>query len=130
MQPAVMRLDASTEYWFDEGCYIIELSNSDDDPQLSIARARVQPGGVTRWHRLVDTTERYVLVSGQGRVEVGDLPPQLVGPGDVVLIPPGCSQRITCIGAEPLVFLAICTPRFRAAAYEDVDSMVQVRARE
>lgn len=130
MQPAVMRSDASTEYWFDEGCFIVELCNSDHDPQVSIARARVPGGGSTRWHRLVNISERYVLLSGQGRVEVGELPAQDVGPGDVVLIPPGCRQRITNIGAEPLVFLAICTPRFRSDAYEDVESLVTLPPRQ
>ena len=54
-------------------------------------------------------------------MEVGELPPQAVRPGDVVVIPPGWRQRITNVGAEDLVFLAICTPRFRFEAYEDVD---------
>ncbi len=128
MHPEILRYDATTEYWFDEGCFIAEISNSDNDPAASIARARVRPGTTTRWHRLVDTTERYVLVSGFGRVEVGDLPAQDVAPGDVVLIPPGCRQRIACVGVEELVFLAICTPRFRAAAYEDIDASARTSA--
>ncbi len=115
-------MDPAAEYWFAEGCHINELSNSDADPAVSIARARVAPGVTTRWHRLGGTTERYVLLSGRGRVEVGELPPREVGPGDVVFIPPGCRQRITCLGQEELVFLAICTPRFRPEAYEDIDS--------
>jgi mannose-6-phosphate isomerase-like protein (cupin superfamily) len=55
-------------------------------------------------------------------VEVGSLPAQTVAPGDVVLIPPGCRQRITGMGNEDLVFLAICTPRFRPEAYENTDT--------
>jgi len=104
-----------------EGCYINELSNTDADPACSVARARVSPGVTTRWHRLTGTVERYVIVSGAGRMEVGALPPQPVGPGDVVLIPAGCRQRITCLGDEDLVFLAICTPRFRPEVYEDIN---------
>jgi mannose-6-phosphate isomerase-like protein (cupin superfamily) len=115
------RLDSRTEFYTDEGCFIVELSNCDGDPDASIARARVPLGVTTRWHRLSGITERYVLLSGAGRVEVGDLPAQDVYPGDVVLIPPDCRQRITCLGSEDLVFLAICTPRFRPEAYEDVD---------
>jgi mannose-6-phosphate isomerase-like protein (cupin superfamily) len=109
------------EFHTPEGCFINELSNADADPEASIARARVPPGITTRWHRLNGTTERYVLVSGAGRMEVGNLPPQDIGPGDVVLIPPGCRQRITSVGDEDLVFLAVCTPRYRSEAYEDVD---------
>ena len=54
-------------------------------------------------------------------MEVGNLPAQTVAPGDAVLIPPGCRQRITSLGNEDLVFLAICTPRFRPEDYEDMD---------
>jgi mannose-6-phosphate isomerase-like protein (cupin superfamily) len=114
-------MDLTTEFYTDEGCFITELSNIDADPEASIARARVRPGVTTRWHRIAQTTERYVLVSGTGRVEVGSLPAQNVAPGDVVLIPPGCRQRITCTSGEDLVFLAICTPRFKQDAYEDMD---------
>ena len=105
-----------------EGCYILELSNSPADPDLSIARARVTPGVTTRWHRVIDTTERYVIVEGRGLVEVGDLPPRSVAPDDVVLIPPSIRQRITNTGDRDLVFLAICSPRFRQAAYEESES--------
>ena len=122
MQEEIRILDLSTEFYTDEGCFITELSNIDADPAASIARARVVPGMTTRWHRLIGVAERYVILSGAGRVEVGNLPPQDLAPGDVVLIPPGCRQRIACLGDEDLVFLAICTPRFRPEAYEDIDA--------
>jgi len=88
------------------------MSNTPDYPDASIARARVGPGVTTRWHRLRGAVERYYIVNGRGRVEVGKLPPQEVNASDIVLIPPMCCQRITNIGPEDLVFLAICTPRF------------------
>jgi mannose-6-phosphate isomerase-like protein (cupin superfamily) len=53
-------------------------------------------------------------------VEVGDLPPQEVGPGDVVIIPPDDRQRIANIGKSDLIFLCFCTPRFVPDAYEDL----------
>jgi oxalate decarboxylase/phosphoglucose isomerase-like protein (cupin superfamily) len=56
-------------------------------------------------------------------VEIGKLPPQEVTAGDVVLIPPMCRQRITNTGAEDLVFLAICSPRFSQDVYEDIDDV-------
>ena len=104
-----------------EKCYITELSNSADDPDVSIARARVEPGVTTRSHRLKGITERYFIISGTGGVEIGELPPQEVNPGDVVLIPPLCPQRITNIGKNDLIFLAICSPRYMQDAYEDVE---------
>jgi len=117
----IRRHNSEDEYFTAEGCHITELSNFADDPGLSIARARVEPGRTTRWHRLHDTVERYVIVSGKGRVEVGDLPPTTVGVGDVVLIPAMCRQRISNIGVTDLVFLAICTPRFSDRVYQDLD---------
>lgn len=119
--PLIRRFDAAAEYYFDERCYINELSNAGSDPHASIARARVPPGVTTRWHRLKDTTERYVILEGRGCVEVGDLAAQDVAAGDVVLIPPLCRQRITNVGEGDLIFLAICTPRFRRECYEDLE---------
>ena len=104
-----------------EGCHILELANSVDDPAVSIARARVAPGATTRWHRLHGIAERYVILGGRGRVEVGDLPPADVTVGDVVHIPSLCRQRITNVGRDELVFLAICSPRFEDSAYEDIE---------
>ncbi len=105
------------ETYTEERCYIVELSNNADDPAVSIARARVEPGVTTRWHQLRGIAERYVILSGEGRVEVGDSLVQTVGPGDTVLIPPDCAQRITNPGGGDLIFLAICTPRFEWQAY-------------
>lgn len=109
------------EFYISEGCFITELSNTPDDPAVSIARARVPQGVTTRWHRVKDTAERYVVLEGKGRVEVGSLAPQEVGPGDVVLIPPSVRQRIANVGQGDLIFLAICTPRFVQEAYEDIE---------
>ncbi len=114
--------DPAAESFTAENCHILELANIPGDPDCSIARARVEPGATTRWHRLAGTAERYVILEGRGRAEIGDLPPREVGPGDVVLIPPGVRQRIANAAETDLVFLAICTPRFTPAAYEDLGS--------
>ena len=111
----------AAEYFFVEGCFITEHWNSPHDAEVSIARARVEPGVTTRWHRLRGVTERYLILEGQGRVEVGDLPSEEVGPGAGVLIPPGVRQRITNASDADLIFLAICTPRFTLAGYEDME---------
>ena len=97
-KPRVLKPDSDDEYFFSEGCHILELSNTPHDPAVSIARAR----------------------AGPGQVETGGQPPVDVSPGDVVLIPPGCPQRIRNTGSEDLVFLAICSPRFTVSAYEDL----------
>lgn len=121
MNPAIITPDPSQAFDTEERCHILELSNTADDPDCSIARARVLPGVTTRWHRLKDTAERYVILQGRGRVEAGELAPREICAGDVVLIPPLCRQRIANIGEGQLVFLAICTPRFRQENYEDLE---------
>lgn len=123
MQPAIIRYNPVSGFFTPELCHITELSNSAIDEQLSIACARVTPGITTRWHRLAETAERYVVLSGEGVVEISDLPPQPLHPFDVAIIPPGCEQRITNTGTTDLVFLAVCTPRFLPASYEDIDHL-------
>jgi mannose-6-phosphate isomerase-like protein (cupin superfamily) len=122
MQPFIRHRNASLSYFTDELCSINELSNTAADVAVSIAEATVAPGVTTRWHVLHGIVERYVIQSGSGVVEVGDLAPQQVGPGAVVVIPAGCRQRITNNGSTPLVFLAICSPRFEQRFYQDVEA--------
>ena len=112
----------ATEYFFAEGCFITEWWNSTADTAVSVARARVEPGVTTRWHRLWGVTERYLILEGRGRVEIGEGPAEDVGPGAVVLIPPGIRQRITNTGKADLIFLALCTPRFTRTIYQDLES--------
>src|SRR5512137_1638809 len=106
MKEAIKKQNLKNEFYTSEKCYITELSNTPDDPDVSIARARVESGVTTRWHRLKGTFERYFVISGRGLVEVGDHAPQEVTAGDIVLVPQMCPQRITNTGAEDLVFLA------------------------
>ena len=114
----LFRSKESDEYYFEEGCYILERLNDPADPEASIARARVPPGASTRRHHLIGTTERYLVLEGEGRAEI-DGAPVAVAPGDVLLIPPGATQTITNTGRKDLVFLAVCTPRFLPASYRD-----------
>jgi len=122
LNAGIRRVEPSREYLTAERCRILELSNSADDAAVSIARARVEPGVTTRWHRLTGIVERYVILDGVGSVEVGDLAAATVTAGDVVWIPAGERQRIRNAGPTDLVFLAICTPRYVESAYEDVDA--------
>lgn len=121
MRALIRRHHPSDEYFFEEGCHIIELSNSDDDPQLSVARARVPVGQTTRIHRLKGTVERYLIITGKGDIEVDGEWLGEVTPGDLVLIPAGASQRVRCTSDIDLVFYALCTPRFDRADYQDMD---------
>ncbi len=121
MEPAIHRFSDAEEFYLDHGCHIRELSSTSNDEAVSIARARVEPGVTTRWHRLQGIVERYLILAGEGVVEVGDLDPTSVTAGDTVIIPPDCPQRIQNTDERDLLFLAICSPRFDPAAYLDTE---------
>jgi len=111
-----------TEFYTDERCYIVEIHNRNDDEACSIARARVLPGVTTQLHALRGVDERYVILDGEGSVEVNGGPPTPVRPFDVVGIVAGTTQRITNTGDQDLVFLCICTPRFDPDRYMNMES--------
>lgn len=115
--------DVSKEYYFEEGCFIIEMLNEENQPDLSIARARVEPQKTTRLHKLHNIVERYVIQFGRGEVTIGDTQPFFVGPGDMVIIPADTNQKIKNIGQQDLIFLVICTPRFIHTAYQDTETI-------
>lgn len=119
LRTIVTHNDGGGEYFFAEGCFITEWWNVPDDPLVSVARARVEPGVMTHWHRLSGVVERYVILEGEGLAEIGDATAQRVTPGSIVLIPAGVLQRITNTGTRDLVFLAVCTPRFQLEHYRD-----------
>ncbi|MBV1871377.1 MAG: cupin domain-containing protein [Gammaproteobacteria bacterium] len=126
MKGTLIPFSDKEEFFTEELCHIIELSNSSDDQDVSIAQARVEVGVTTRWHRLKHSTERYYILSGHGEVQIGepgthDACAKRVAAGDIVLIPPMCPQRIRNCGQEDLVFLAICSPRFMKENYGDLE---------
>jgi mannose-6-phosphate isomerase-like protein (cupin superfamily) len=110
--------EASSEFVTAERCYIVEMLNSDSSPDLSVARARVEPGVTTALHKLHDVMERYLILSGQGAVEIGGGPALAVGPMDIVTIPAGTAQKITNTSqTKELIFLCLCTPGFVPDCY-------------
>ncbi len=112
-------------FYTEERCYIVEHMNTPQCEEVSLAECRVAPGVTTQLHSL-SVAERYVVQRGSGTMELsGDTSqPQVfaVQPGDSVLIPPDCAQRIKNTSAEELVFLCICTPRFRPQHYRVLET--------
>jgi mannose-6-phosphate isomerase-like protein (cupin superfamily) len=121
MKAEIIRPNIEDESFSDEQCYILESWNSERDASVSIARARVCPGVSTKLHRIKGIVERYLITHGSGEVAVGDMDPELAGPGDVVIIPKDVPQKITNSGDKDLIFYCICTPRFTADRYEVLD---------
>jgi mannose-6-phosphate isomerase-like protein (cupin superfamily) len=120
MEVQIISPDENNEFETPELCRILESWNDESDPSVSIARATVKPGITTQPHLLEGVVERYLVISGNGNVQIGDLPPQEVRPGDVVVIPACISQQVTNTGSDDLVFYCICTPRFTPECYRSL----------
>lgn len=121
MHPEILKANEKPEIETQERCYIIEVANDASDKAVSIARARVEVGVTTALHRLKNTSERYIIISGVGCVELAGNEKMEVSAGDVVRIPANTPQRITNIGTTDLVFYCICTPPFSPSCYESLE---------
>jgi mannose-6-phosphate isomerase-like protein (cupin superfamily) len=119
MEIQIIKADSGQEYYTPEKCFILENVNFPIDPHLSVARARIQPGVTTVNHLLKGVIERYLIIEGEGIVEIGGKTSP-VGPGDLVLIPENTPQKITNTGQSDLIFYCICTPGFTPECYESL----------
>lgn len=89
---------------------LLDRTNSSAANQ-SLAEATVPPGRATQPHRHPKAEEIYYVLSGTGRITLGD-EARDVGPLDAILIPPGTRHCLANTGAEPLVFLCCCAPPY------------------
>ena len=120
MHAKIIHPDEKNEFPTSEGCFILELWNTEEDSAVSVARARLTAEiKKTKPHYLVGISERYLIASGNGVVHIEGLAPKPVGPGDMVVIPPGSMQWIENTDSSDLIFYCICTPRFTAEAYKE-----------
>jgi mannose-6-phosphate isomerase-like protein (cupin superfamily) len=89
------------------------LPTATNDLPYSLAHADLEPGEFSIPHRLLSSTEIYILVSGQGVMHIDDETAN-VGPGDIVRIPPSATQSIQNTGSGPLTFYCIVSPPWRS----------------
>jgi mannose-6-phosphate isomerase-like protein (cupin superfamily) len=79
----------------------------------SIAYDKVLPGGHSIPHRLKTSSEIYHILSGEGRMYVGDENANVVK-GDTILVPPNYVQHIENLSKNhELEFLCIVSPPWR-----------------
>jgi mannose-6-phosphate isomerase-like protein (cupin superfamily) len=76
----------------------------------SLAEASLTPGQRTQRHQHRATEEIYVLLEGEGEMEI-DGESRQVRAGDAVLIPAGAWHQIAATGE--LRFLCCCVPPYR-----------------
>ena len=120
MSDRVSRTTDTNEFWIRERCFIREIVNTDRIPDFSLCETRVEAGITTELHSL-DVKEWYIILRGSGLMEVGGDPAFEVGPGDIVEIPAGVSQRITNTGDDDLVLQCVCVPRFYPDSYKPLE---------
>jgi mannose-6-phosphate isomerase-like protein (cupin superfamily) len=92
-----------------------ELLHPDKQPldlRYSLAHAMV-PAGQTSIDHALTTSEVYYILSGQGDMHINE-EVKAVSAGDAIYIPPNARQHIHNTGQEPLVFICIVDPAWRA----------------
>jgi mannose-6-phosphate isomerase-like protein (cupin superfamily) len=108
-------LESCPEIIAGDGTELRELLHSARDDvscPFSLAHARLPVGSWSLLHAL-KTTEVYYILAGRGRMEI-DGEQRDVEPGDTIYIPPQGRQRILSLGPQPLEFLCIVDPAWRA----------------
>ena len=107
----VSSLSAAQAFTTKDGSAIRELHHTD---RQSLAEATLAAGQATRRHHHARTEEIYIVLAGEGEMELGG-EERRVAPGDAVLIPPGEPHSIRAVGE--LRFLCSCAP-----PYSDADT--------
>jgi mannose-6-phosphate isomerase-like protein (cupin superfamily) len=75
----------------------------------SLAHAELPPGQASLPHRLLQRSETYILLEGQGEAFI-DGQSYHLSAGEVLYIPPAAEQYIRNTGSGPLRFLCIVDP--------------------
>ncbi len=111
----IRKLADCPEFMAGDQTRLRELLHPDKQPlnlRYSLAHALLPIGQTSLPHRL-QTSEVYYILSGTGEMHIDDAA-QVIQPGDTVYIPPQARQFICNIGDQPLVFLCIVDPAWKA----------------
>jgi mannose-6-phosphate isomerase-like protein (cupin superfamily) len=93
-------------------CELLHPAREGIDLPYSIAHAILEPGKESLPHRLKESSEVYFILEGEALMTI-EAEQSRVGPGRVILIPPGFCQQIRNIGSDDLKFLCIVYPYWR-----------------
>jgi mannose-6-phosphate isomerase-like protein (cupin superfamily) len=109
----VLRAEQISPYVTRDGSSVREIAGPapGNAANQSLAEATVQPGGETAEHFHRASEEIYTVVSGTGRMRLGDQESDL-RPGDTVVIPPGIRHKLWSGPAQPLVVLCSSSPPY------------------
>jgi len=90
---------------------IIHPIHSKNDPNLpySLAHAKLDPGKKSTPHKLMQSTETYIITHGSGEIII-DKKKESVHKGSVIVVEPNKEQSIQNTGFSPLFFYCIVSP--------------------
>ena len=100
----------------------LESWNDARDPDVAIARARVEPGVVTAALHVLEVDERYLIVTRHrpdGSRRASTRPTS--GRATSSSSPQAARSGSKTPGEDDLVFYCVCTPRFEQHHYHDVE---------
>lgn len=78
---------------------------------LAITWVECGPNSQQPFHSHLESEQAYVIVRGEGEMIVGD-ERQKVGPGAMILIPPGTDHAIRNPSDQTLVYVSAASPPF------------------
>ncbi len=88
---------------------ILHPLNDRVEMSYSLAHGELEPGKSSLPHRLMERSEVYYFLSGNGFIIVDSIR-KPVKAGDTVLVPPSCVQHVENKGNTSLKFLCIVSP--------------------
>lgn len=83
--------------------------------RCSLAEEVLPAGAAVGRHHHIETEEVYYILSGAGRMTVGD-ETRDVAAGDAIFIPRGFIHSLENTGREPMTVLLVCGPAY---SYDD-----------
>ncbi len=105
-----------TPYITRDGSEIRELMHPEvhGNRNQSLAEATIRPGCITRLHKHLCSEELYHVLSGSGRMTLGERVFPVVT-GDTICIAPGVAHQLENTKDQDLVILCCCAPPYTHA---------------
>lgn len=77
---------------------------------FEMVHGTLEPGGLAHRHHHENEWQVFMLLEGEGRLELGDDPPRTIGAGTVVRIPPRTPHLFVVTGERPAKLIVIYSP--------------------
>ncbi|MBE0500399.1 MAG: cupin domain-containing protein [Desulfuromonadales bacterium] len=89
--------------------FLRDVAVAADNPNLSVHRGRIEPGGEILPHTHDGQTETFYILSGQALCTMGSSKTSVAG-GQCCIAPSGVVHGLKNDGEEPVELLALFTP--------------------